>query len=657
MFGLSWTLIRRRAEPARTVGAAVVIGCAVGLATAAGLQFEFGADLRHEMSDSILPAARAGPVYVVGIDQEFIAAAKADPIGYPYQHLFAALPALGARIIYVDPGSYDVANPGIEERQFEALAANLLADADGVTTAKRDVSLTTPVKGTRIPGLATARSSDVLEEESDYVGFDNVVSDPEGNVLRTVPLVAVEPATERNAPRIVPSVSLISLIRARGLTESLTETADGIDVGGVLIPTEGDQRVRLSFAPSLLPGGDHIVPALDVTEGRIDMTSLEDSTVVVGPIGTASPRQLATPVGPGGSLSSTLIQANAINTLLTGRFLRPAGTAAVSLTAAAAAFVIALAVLFLPAWFAPIGALAAGAAWFWLTRWAAGRGSLLDPLAGFVAIVAATVAALVWRAAREALRRLQVTALFSRYVPATVVRQLLDESTLEEVEAGQRLEVAVLFCDLRGFTPMCARLEPARVREILDLYYSRATEVIFDHEGTLMQFAGDEVFAVFGAPLPQDDCAKRAVGCAADFVALQRDLCDELEGRGLPRIAYGVGVHSGVVVAAHFGSAARRQYTVIGDPVNVGARLCSHAEAGQAVVSERVMNALAEAPPAIPLGGLALKGIDRPVFCYALDEQLVGSTHTAVSVVPPPVAPSRPRIDLTAQRYQELRQR
>lgn len=656
MFGLNRTLMRRLSEPVRNIGAAVFIGAAVGLATALGLQFDFGADLRHEMSDSVLPEARAGPVYVVGIDPEFIAAAKANPLGYYYQHLFEALPALGARTIYLDPDSYDIANPGIEERRFDALAAGLLADAEGVTTAKRDVLLTAPVKGTMIPVLASARSSDVLEEEADYVGFDNVVSDPEGSVMRTVPLVAAEPAPETNAPRIVPSVSLISLIRARHLTESLTETAGGIEVGGDLIPTERDQRVRLSFGPSLLPGGDHIVSALDVTEGRIDMTRLEDSTVVVGPIGTASPRQFAAPVGPGGSLSSTLIQANAINTLLSGQFLRPAGTTAVSVMAGAAAFMIALVVLLLPAWFAPIGALAAAAAWFGLTRWAAGHGSLLDPLAGFVAIGAATVAALVWRAAREALRRLQVTALFSRYVPATVVRQLLDESTFEEVEAGQRLEVAVLFCDLRGFTPMCARLEPARVREILDLYYSRATEVIFDHEGTLMQFAGDEVFAVFGAPLPQDDCAERAVGCAADFVALQHDLGDELESRNLPRIAYGIGVHSGVVVAAHFGSAARRQYTVIGDPVNVGARLCSHAEAGQAVVSEHVMNALAEPPPAIPLGGLALKGIDQRVFCYALDEQLVGSTDTAISVVPAPMARPMPRTDQTVQQHQGLRE-
>lgn len=654
MLGFHRVLTRRRSEPARNLGASVLIGAVVGVATFAGFQVGWGSDLRDEVSDGFLPLAQAGPVYLVGIDQEFVSAAEADPVRNYYQVLLDALPELGARVLYIEPGFYDVGNPGIDTRRFEELAMNVLADAEGIATAKRDVTVTEPASGTRIPVLASARSSDILEDAADYVGFDNIVGDPDGPVIRTVPLVASESAPQE-APRIVPSVSLISMIRARGLSESLAETADGIEVGGARVPTEGYQRLRLSFSPALQPGGDHVIPALDVVEGRTHL-ELQDSTVVVGPIGTVSSRQLSAPVGPGGKLSSAVIQANAINTLVTGQFVEPAGAAAISLSAGASAFFVALAVLFLPAWFAPVGALAAGAIWFWFTGWAATRGRLWDPLAGFVAIVAATVAALAWRTAREALRRLQVSALFSRYVPETVVRELLDESTLEEVEAGQRLEVAVLFCDLRGFTPMCARLDPARVREILDLYYARSTDVIFDREGTLLQFAGDEVFAVFGAPLPQVDCADRAAGCAADLIDLQQDLGDELESRGLPRITYGIGVHSGVVVAAHFGGPTRRQYTVIGESVNIGARLCSYAGEGQAVVSERVMVALEDPPPTRPLGGVALKGVERPVSCHLLDASMVRPTGTVPAAEPESTQAPTNRAATTARAPLEVRE-
>ena len=145
--------------------------------------------------------------------------------------------------------------------------------------------------------------------------------------------------------------------------------------------------------------------------------------------------------------------------------------------------------------------------------------------------------------------------------------------------------MTVVFCDIRNFTALTASLSPARVRELLDQYYEYLVARIHRHRGTVMQFVGDEVFAVFGAPLPDDRGAAEAVRCA---VAMQDEvdaLDDRLTDAGLPRVGFGIGVHRGSVVAAHVGTEDRRQYAVVGEAVIVGARLCEWAGAGQIVLT------------------------------------------------------------------------
>jgi adenylate cyclase len=176
--------------------------------------------------------------------------------------------------------------------------------------------------------------------------------------------------------------------------------------------------------------------------------------------------------------------------------------------------------------------------------------------------------------------------------------------------------VAVLFCDLRGFTTMAESLEPGEVRDVLNAYYRATTRIVFDHGGTVMQYVGDEVFAVFGAPIPQAEAAATALRCAVAMQAAAGGLNEQLAGRGLPPVAYGIGLHRGQVVAAHVGNEIRRQYAVVGDPVNVGSRLCGQARAGEVVVSDTVLDH-AGGPLAVePLGPLPLKGKRQPVQAF-----------------------------------------
>jgi len=243
-------------------------------------------------------------------------------------------------------------------------------------------------------------------------------------------------------------------------------------------------------------------------------------------------------------------------------------------------------------------------------------GHLLDVVRPLSAVLAAMLAAVLLRGAAELRQRRQVQALFGEYVPAGVVSQLLDQDRVEAAAGGERLEVALLFCDLRGFTTMAESLEPAQVRDVLNAYYLATTRVVFDHGGTVMQYVGDEVFAVFGAPIPQVEAATTALRCAVAMQQTAGAINDRLAGRGLPPVAYGIGLHSGEVVAAHVGNEIRRQYAVIGDPVNVGSRLCGQARAGEVVVSDAVLDRAGERLPVEPLGPLPLKGKRQPVRAF-----------------------------------------
>ncbi len=156
-----------------------------------------------------------------------------------------------------------------------------------------------------------------------------------------------------------------------------------------------------------------------------------------------------------------------------------------------------------------------------------------------------------------------------RYFSPEVARRLVDTG-LEEAESRQ---VTILFCDIRGFTAMAEQLGPEEVIRFLDDHHGRMVEVIFAHGGTLDKFMGDGLLAYFGAPLDQPDHPVRAVDCA---FAMLEDLRKHNEGRVARRespVRVGIGVHTGVVVLGHIGSKHRREYTIVGDNVNVASRV------------------------------------------------------------------------------------
>jgi adenylate cyclase len=192
--------------------------------------------------------------------------------------------------------------------------------------------------------------------------------------------------------------------------------------------------------------------------------------------------------------------------------------------------------------------------------------------------------------------------------------------------------MTVLFCDLRGFTALSESLEPSVVRTMLNHYYDQVTDVVLAMSGTLMKYVGDEVFAVWGAPLPDPDHPARALECAIAIQALTPRLNRELVELGCPEVSFGIGLNTGEAVAAHFGGGRRRQYDVVGDTVNVGARLCSQAGRGEIILSDQVLVRVPNPPEVEPVGPVALKGVSRELRLWRVvdPEKLTNVAESAV---------------------------
>lgn len=203
-------------------------------------------------------------------------------------------------------------------------------------------------------------------------------------------------------------------------------------------------------------------------------------------------------------------------------------------------------------------------------------------------------------------------AALERFLAPEVV-EMVAANPNHIVMGGVNQKVSILFADIRDFTTISERMPPERVVEMLNEYFSRMTDVIFDHGGTLDKFLGDGVMALFGAPISKGNDAANAVRAAIDIQRLVTELSRDARSRKWPPLKIGIGINTGIVTAGNIGSLKRIDYTVIGDAVNVAARLMAAAAGGQILISDSTAK---ELDSSFSMGGkkpAKLKGKSAPI--------------------------------------------
>ena len=204
----------------------------------------------------------------------------------------------------------------------------------------------------------------------------------------------------------------------------------------------------------------------------------------------------------------------------------------------------------------------------------------------------------------------------SRLLPGGIAEKLRLEG--RRIGETERVEVTVVMSDIRAYSAIAEHADPSQLAGQLNTHRAAMNQAILGEGGTVMQFVGDAVMAVFGAPVSQSDHADRAVAAAAGMHALQSEINERWLLEGLPEFGLGIGLSTGVAAAALLGSEERLEYTLVGDTVNLSQRLQQMGSAGETVLSEATLLALTTDVTTVRLEAQLVKGRDTPVVAFKI---------------------------------------
>lgn len=226
----------------------------------------------------------------------------------------------------------------------------------------------------------------------------------------------------------------------------------------------------------------------------------------------------------------------------------------------------------------------------------------------------------------------KIRARMERYHSPAVVDEIVKGSISTDEREIRNADLSILFADISGFTSVSETKKPEEVAEFLSHFFSCAVESIFAYGGTLDKFIGDAVMAFFGAPLPQEDHADRAVLAGLMLQRLVAEWNEERAKTNLPQVRIRVGINSGPAVVGNVGTEKRVDYTVLGSSVNIASRIeSSVAKPGQVVISQNTLDRVVGSFNTEPLGEFALRGLQQKMPVFAVvggDPQMKTSPQT-----------------------------
>jgi adenylate cyclase len=399
-------------------------------------------------------------------------------------------------------------------------------------------------------------------------GYFTTTSDPDG-VVRWMPLMI------QGGEELFPPLSVLCAWHYLGKPPLTVEVGrygvDGVQMGERFIPTDerGQLLINHLGPPQTFPS----VSITDILRGKVAGGTFKDKLVLVGATAMGIQDLRTTPLSP--VYPGMEVHATIIDNILTQHFLaRPRWAKMYDLLAIL--MLGALVGIALPR-LSPLKGLwvATGLALVYLVI-ARGlfvhAGMWLNLVYPLVALAANYTALTVFAYVTEERERKKIKGAFTHYVAPAVIEAMLKDPARLKLGGDEKV-LTVLFSDLQGFTSASERYTPHEMIELLSEYYARMTEQIFASGGMLKEYVGDELLAIFGAPLEQADHAERACAAALAMREHRQTLREEWTKLGRPPLIARTGINSGRMLVGNLGSKYRFAYGVLGDPVNLGSRL------------------------------------------------------------------------------------
>lgn len=363
-------------------------------------------------------------------------------------------------------------------------------------------------------------------------------------------------------------------------------------------------------------GAYEVVSMCDILDGRVDVRAFAGSVVLVGAYAPGMQDAYHVPIQKGSPMYGVEIHANILESLLNRSTKVAAAPWVYALIAAITILGYAVLVSRVNLLASTILSAAVIGADLLLGKILFDAGYVIHIIEVPIFVVMIYGIGLGHQYLAEVIRRKKVLSAFKKYVAPQVVEEISKQKDFQIVLGGENRDIAVLFVDIRGFTPMSESLAPEQVVGILNEYLQLTTQSVFNNGGTLDKFIGDATMAIFNAPFDLEDYIYKAVCTARDIAAGSAELEKKLMERFGRSISFGIGINCGHAVVGNIGCEYRMDYTAIGDTVNTAARLESKAGPGEILVSQAVYEHLRDRVTMEYVGQLQLKGKKEPANVY-----------------------------------------
>ena len=433
----------------------------------------------------------------------------------------------------------------------------------GIASSKYPLVVLTDQRAASVPFLkayAPQGNLEVFTAVAASSGYFSVASDPDG-VVRWMPLLI------QAGDELFPPLSILSYWHYLGKPQLAVrvrpEGVEGVQIGDRFVPTDEAGQLLINYRgpPKTFPH----YSISDILGGKLPAGTFKDKIVLVGATAIGIGDIRSTPFGP--VYPGPEIHATVIDNILTGDFLaRPRWSKIFDLLAIVVLPLLLLAVLPRVSAFTGLFIVVAlfslfvGAAYELFV----GAHVWLNMVYPVFALAGTYTMLTLYRYLVEERERRRIKETFQHYVSHDVIEQVLKDPERLKL-GGQERVLSVLFSDLAGFTSYSERYSPTEIIGVLSEYYDRMTEQVFANRGTLTAYVGDELMAIFGAPVEEPDHAKLACAAALAMRDARHVLADEWAKTGRPPLSARTGINSGLMLVGNYGSKYRFNYSVLGD--------------------------------------------------------------------------------------------